>query len=98
MGITVWCLKKLYSPKQLLLFVFKANTWNFATCAEVIKQESEYNITSNDKDVLELDTKIKVENLVIYPIKSCGGFGSNIWPLSNSGELCLLFMIVDYRR
>ena len=54
-------------------------------------QEPEYNIINNDKkDALELDTEVKVENLVVYPIKSCGGFGATIWPLSNSGELCCL--------
>lgn len=53
----------------------------------MIKQELKYNILNNNKDISELDTKIKVENLVVYPIKSCGGFSVNIWPLSNSGEL-----------
>lgn len=47
--------------------------------------------TNGDKnDSLGLDTKIKVENLVIYPIKSCGGFSANVWPLSDCGELWLL--------
>lgn len=71
--------------------IFKANTLNFASCAEMIKQEPEHGVINNEKKgVLEVDTKIKVENLVIYPIKSCGGFSANIWPLSNSGELCCL--------
>lgn len=44
--------------------------------------------TNGDKnDSLGLDTKIKVENLVIYPIKSCGGFSANVWPLSDCGLL-----------
>lgn len=71
-----------------MLSVFKPNALRFATGAEVIKKESGC-IIPNGRNVaaLELDTKIKVENLVVYPIKSCGGFSANVWPLSNSGEL-----------
>lgn len=68
--------------------VNKSRSISSTTSAELIMQEPEYNIINNDKkDALELDTEVKVENLVVYPIKSCGGFGATIWPLSNSGLL-----------
>lgn len=61
---------------------------DYSADPEVIKKESGC-IIPNGRNVaaLELDTKIKVENLVVYPIKSCGGFSANVWPLSNSGLL-----------
>ncbi|KAG0579095.1 hypothetical protein KC19_4G072700 [Ceratodon purpureus] len=67
--------------------ISSTTTSDSSTDPEVSKQESEYDITSNDKDALKSETSIKVENLVVYPIKSCGGFSANIWPLSNSGLL-----------
>lgn len=58
----------------------------FSTHAEVIEQDfGDENVTA----------EVKVEKLVIYPVKSCGGFSANVWPLSNSGkQVAYIFMFL----
>lgn len=53
-------------------------------------------INGDKNDSLGLDIKIKVENLVIYLIKFCGGFSVNVWLFSDCGELWLLFNNLFY--
>lgn len=72
---------------MFLLSVFKFNVLRFVIGVEVIKKEFGCIIFNGcNVVVLELDIKIKVENLVVYLIKFCGGFSVNVWLFSNFGE------------